>query len=193
MTSNTLRFGKFAAGVMILSSALSSAAADEKHVAITQIVEHPALDAVTKGVKDVLAENGYKEGANLKWSFESAQGSVAIADQIAKKFIGKSPDVIVAIATPSAQAVAASTKDIPLVFSAITDPLGAKLVKSMEKPGKNTTGVTDLSPAGKHVDLIVEISGVKKIAFLYNPGEANSVTLVALLKKEAKGPWLGNC
>ena len=80
------------------------------HVAITQIVEHPALDSCRQGVKDVLAEAGYVEGKNLKWSYESAQGNMATAVQIAKKFVGEEPDVIVAIATPSAQAMVASTK-----------------------------------------------------------------------------------
>ena len=111
---------------------LSGYAAD-KHVAITQIVEHPALDAATKGVKDELAAQGFVEGENLKWSFESAQGAPATAAQIAKKFAGETPDVVVGIATPSAQALASAARNIPLVFSAVTDPVGAKLVKSMDK------------------------------------------------------------
>ena len=165
---------------------ITGAVADEKHVAITQIVEHPALDAVTQGVKDVLAENGLEEGKNLKWSFESAQGNPTVAGQIAKKFVGAGPDVIVAIATPSAQAVAANTRDIPIVFSAVTDPLGAKLVKDMNKPGANITGMTDLSPINKHVALIKEIApDAKSLGILFNPGEANSVTLVELVKQHA--------
>ena len=165
---------------------LSGYAAD-KHVAITQIVEHPALDAATKGVKDELAAQGFIEGENLKWSFESAQGAPATAAQIAKKFAGESPDVVVGIATPSAQALASAARNIPLVFSAVTDPVGAKLVKSMDKAnGGNTTGVSDLSPINSHMELIKQIvPTANKLGVIYNPGEANSVTLVELVNKHA--------
>jgi len=164
--------------------------AADTHVAITQIVEHPALDACRKGVKDVLAENGYIAGKNLKWSYESAQGSPVTASQIAKKFSGMAPDVIVAIATPSAQTVAAATKRIPLVFSAVTDPTGAKLVKNWDKPGANITGVSDLLPIAEHLKMVLEAApGVKRLGVVANPGEANSVTLVNIIKEEA--PKLG--
>ena len=165
---------------------LSGYAAD-KHVAITQIVEHPALDAATKGVKDELAAQGFIEGENLKWSFESAQGAPATAAQIAKKFAGETPDVVVGIATPSAQALASAARNIPLVFSAVTDPVGAKLVKSMDKAnGGNTTGVSDLSPINSHMELIKQIvPTANKLGVIYNPGEANSVTLVELVNKHA--------
>ena len=118
--------------------------------------------------------------------YESAQGNPATAAQIARKFVGDRPDVIVPISTPSAQAVVGATKDIPVVFTAVTDPLGAKLVASLEPPGGNVTGMSDLSPIGLHLDLIKEImpdasgSGV-----IHNPGEANSVTLLELIKLEA--------
>lgn len=164
--------------------------AKDAHVAITQIVEHPALDAVRKGVKDVLAEAGYTEGQNLKWSFESAQGNPATAAQIAKKFVGDAPDVIVAIATPSAQAVAASTKSIPLIFSAVTDPVGAKLVKDAMKPGGNVSGVSDMTPIAAHMALVKRVvPGAKSLGVVSNPGEANSVSLVNLI--EAEGPKAG--
>lgn len=164
-----------------------SALAANKHVAITQIVEHPALDACRQGVQDALADAGYKVGDNLQWSYESAQGNPATAAQVAKKFAGDSPDVIVAISTPSAQTVAASARHIPLVFTAVTDPLGAKLVKNMDKPGKLITGVSDLSPINKHMELVQRIvPGAKRLGVLYNPGEANSVTLVNLVKESAQ-------
>ena len=158
----------------------------DKSLAITQIVEHPALDAVRKGVKDELASSGYKAGENLKWTFESAQGNSATAAQIAKKFAGKSPDVIVAIATPSAQTVAAAARNSKIVFSAVTDPVGAKLVKNMKKPGGNITGVTDLTPIDKHMALVKRVvPTAKTVGVIFNPGEANSVTLVELVKKYA--------
>ncbi|MFT6915251.1 MAG: putative ABC transport system substrate-binding protein [Motiliproteus sp.] len=162
------------------------AQAEPKHVAITQIVEHPALDACRQGVQDGLAAAGYKVGDNLRWSYESAQGNPVTAAQVAKKFAGDSPDVIVAISTPSAQTVAASARHIPLVFTAVTDPLGAKLVSNMEHPGELITGVSDLSPIDKHIELILElVPGVKRLGVIYNPGEANSVTLVEMVREES--------
>lgn len=163
------------------------ARADEVTVAVTAIVEHPALDAARDGVKDALAAAGYKEGENLKFIYESAQGNPATAAQIARQFAGEGPNVIVPISTPSAQAVVSSTRDIPVVFTAVSDPVGAQLVKDMEKPGGNVTGLSDMSPVGEHVALIKEIlPNAKSIGYLYNSGEANSVSLLAVLKAEAE-------
>ncbi len=180
--------------VLALLAALSlstSALAAEATVAVTAIVEHPALDAVRDGVKEVLEENGYKDGDNLTFSYESAQGNPGTAAQIARQFIGEGPDVIVAISTPSAQAVVSATRDIPVVFSAVTDPVGAQLVSSMEAPGGNVTGISDMSPVAEHVALIREIlPQAKSIGFLYNPGETNSVSSLAALKQAAEGAGL---
>ncbi|MDQ0318016.1 putative ABC transport system substrate-binding protein [Pararhizobium capsulatum DSM 1112] len=163
------------------------ARADDVTVAVTAIVEHPALDAVRDGVKDALAEAGYKEGENLTFLYESAQGNSATAAQIARQFAGEGPNVIVPISTPSAQAVVSSTRDIPVVFTAVSDPLGAQLVTDMEKPGGNVTGISDMSPVAEHVALIKEIvPSAKSIGYLYNSGEANSVSLLAVLKTEAE-------
>ncbi|MDJ0949032.1 MAG: ABC transporter substrate-binding protein [Alphaproteobacteria bacterium] len=168
-----------------MATALPALAAD-KFVAITQIVEHPALDAARKGVKDALADEGFVVGQGLKWEYQSAQGNPATAAQIARKFVGERPDVIVAIATPSAQAAVAAAGDIPVVFSAVTDPVGAKLVKDMKKPGGNVTGMSDLSPIAKHLDLIKEITPkAQRVGVPFNPGEANAVTLVQLLQDNA--------
>ena len=157
-------------------------AAEKKTVAITQIVEHPALDACRKGVEDELKA----QGIEVTWTYESAQGNPGTAAQIARKFVGDAPDAIVAISTPSAQAVVAATKDIPVIFTAVTDPVGAKLVADPKKPGGNVTGVTDLSPIAQHLDLIARITpNAKRIGVIYNPGEANSVTLVGLVKEHA--------
>ncbi|RUM09873.1 ABC transporter substrate-binding protein [Rhizobium chutanense] len=163
------------------------AKADNVTVAVTAIVEHPALDAARKGVLDALTAAGYKEGENLKFVFESAQGNPATAAQIARQFAGDEPNVIVPISTPSAQAVVSSTRDIPVVFTAVSDPLGAQLVKNMDKPGGNVTGLSDMSPVAEHLALIKEIvPKVKTIGYLYNSGEANSVSLLAVLKAEAE-------
>lgn len=177
----------------LLSTAMATtliaapASAKDVTVAVTAIVEHPALDAARDGVKDALAAAGYKEGENLKFVYQSAQGNPATAAQIARQFIGDAPDVIVPISTPSAQAVVSATRDIPIVFTAVSDPVGAQLVKSMEKPGGNVTGLSDLSPVVDHIKLIKEVApNVKTIGFLYNSGEANSVSLLEALKAAAK-------
>ncbi|MFD1228042.1 ABC transporter substrate-binding protein [Pseudochrobactrum kiredjianiae] len=172
-----------------MATAMIAAPANAKDVsvAVTAIVEHPALDAVRDGVKDALTAAGYKEGENLKFTYQSAQGNPATAAQIARQFIGEAPDVIVPISTPSAQAVVSGTRDIPVVFTAVSDPVGAQLVKSMEKPGGNVTGLSDLSPVADHVKLIKEVApNVKTIGFLYNSGEANSLSLLEGLKVAAK-------
>ena len=159
---------------------------DIKSVAVTQIVEHPALDAARDGIQDELVDAGYVPGETLNWSWESAQGSPATATQIASKFVGDAPDAIVAIATPSAQAAVAASDSTPIVFSAVTDPVGAGLVDSLEAPGGLATGVTDLSPIGDHLDLIVEIlPQTETIGVIYNAGEDNSVSLIKLILEEA--------
>src|SRR5690606_8671805 len=127
-------------------------AAQQKSVAVTAIVEHPALDAVRDGVQDALKKAGYESGKNLKWQYQSAQGNTGTAAQIARKFIGDQPDVIVAIATRSAQSVVAATKSVPSVYSAVTDPVAAQLVPSMEPSGTNVTGVSDLLALDKQVE-----------------------------------------
>jgi putative ABC transport system substrate-binding protein len=164
----------------------AGATAQTKNVAITAIVEHPALDAVRDGIIQGLTDLGYTEGTDIAFTYETAQGNPATAAQIARQFIGETQDVIVAISTPSAQAVAAATTDIPLVFSAVTDPLAAGLVTSIEAPGGNVTGVSDMAPIADHLALIQEVTpNVKTLGVLYNPGEANSVSSLAAVQDEA--------
>ena len=176
-------FLRILASALLLTGFGLAQAEEGKTVAITQIVEHPALDAVHQGVKDELAEQGYEEGRNLTLMHESAQGNTAIAAQIARKFAGEQPDAIVAIATPSAQTMAAATRRLPVVFSAVTDPVGAKLVESLEAPGANITGVSDMLPISRHLDMVLRVvPDAKRIGTVYNPGEANAVALVDLLE-----------
>lgn len=157
-------------------------------VAVTAIVQHPALDAARDGIKDELAAEGYKDGDNINFVYESAQGKPEIAAQIAKKFVGDGATVIVPISTPSAQAVVAATSDIPVVFTAVTDPVAAKLVSDRDHPGGNVTGISDMSPLEDQLKLFQEIQpGIKKLGVIYNPGETNSVVLVSRLK-ELVGP-----
>ncbi|MDP5253720.1 ABC transporter substrate-binding protein [Vibrio sp. HB161653] len=160
--------------------------AKQATVAVSQIVEHPALDATRQGLLDGLKQHGYVEGENLDFEYKTAQGNPAIAAQIARQFVGEQPDVLVGIATPTAQSLASSTRSIPVVFTAVTDPVGAKLVKTLKQPGGNVTGLSDLSPVAQHVELIKEMMpSVQRIGVVYNPGEANAVSLMALLKRSA--------
>jgi putative ABC transport system substrate-binding protein len=172
------------AGALSLSFALAApVAAQQKSVAVTAIVEHPALDAVRDGIKDALAKAGYEDGRNLKWQYQSAQGNTGTAAQIARKYVGDRPDAIVAIATPSAQAVVAATKTIPVVYSAVTDPVAAQLVPSMAPSGGNVTGVSDLLELSRQVELIRQVvPEAKRVGMVYNPGEANSVVVVEKLR-----------
>ena len=156
-------------------------------VAVTAIVQHPALDAVLEGLRRGLADAGYTEGRDIAITYESAQGNPAIAAQIAERFVAASPAMIVAISTPSAQAVAAATRTIPVVFSAVTDPLAAGLVASLERPGGNITGVSDVGRMADNVALIREITpNVSRLGVLFNPAEANSVASRAALATAAE-------
>lgn len=178
---------KYCAAIGLATTVAATQAKDMPTVAITQIVAHPALDATHKGVVEQLAKAGYKDGKTVRILHEVAQGDVSIAAQIAKTFVGEYPNVIVAIATPSAQAVAAAARDTPIVFAAVTDPIEAKLVKNLQKPGKNITGVRDEVDFAHHLDMMLQITPkAMRIGTVYNPGEANSVATVKKIEAHLK-------
>ena len=155
-------------------------------IGISQIVEHPALDAVRNGFIDYLNENGYKKGKDVTYDVNIAQGDMSTAKLIADKLVGMNPNLILTIATPTSQVMVEATTEIPIVFSAVTDPVGAGLVESLEGGGKNVTGTTDLSPVDRQFELIMEvIPEIKKLGFIYNAGEANSLTSLKQAKEEA--------
>ncbi len=191
MKSSTL-FRHSAAALLIgtigvgCTDASSDQASKLKSVSVTQIVEHPSLNAVRDGLKEELIAAGFTLDQTLNWQWESAQGNTATATQIAQKFAGESPNVIVAISTPSAQSAAQAAKQTPVIFSAVTDPINAKLVKQLENPGGLITGVRDFAPADQHLDLITRlVPKAKRIGVLYNAGESNSVSIVKFLKQAA--------
>ncbi len=169
---------------LVLGLTAGTAIAQDKFVAITAIVEHPALDSARDGVIKALKEEGFEEGKNLKVTYQSAQGNTGTAAQIARQFIGEKPDAIVAIGTPSAQAVVAATKTIPVVYSAITAPIEAQLVSTMEASGTNVSGVSDVLELEPQIELIKKlVPNAKRVGMVYNPGEANSVVVVNSLKE----------
>jgi putative ABC transport system substrate-binding protein len=170
-------------GAVLLAS---SAHAEMKTVDLTYIVDHPAIDAARKGIVDALAEADFRDGQTMKLEVQSAQGNGATQTQIAKKFAGDGPNLIIAISTPSAQACQAATSSVPIVFSAVTDPVGAKLVASLDHPGRNITGTSDQQPYGAAFELIRSLTpAAKRIGVIYNAGEANSAAQVAAYKTEA--------
>jgi putative tryptophan/tyrosine transport system substrate-binding protein len=172
------------------SNSASGSNAKKIRIGVTQIVEHPALDAAKKGFVDYLNENGFKENEKVVYDFQSAQGDMNTATSIAQKFASDKVDMILAIATPTTQAAAQATKEIPIVFTAVTDPVVTKIVKSMDKPGGNITGTSDMNPIKEQLQLIKEVKPqAKKVGVIYNSGEANSVVQIKLAKSLA--PQLG--
>jgi putative ABC transport system substrate-binding protein len=152
-------------------------------VGIVQIVEHPALDAARDGFIAQMAKNGFEKDKQVVYDVKSAQGNMDTAISIAQKFQGDKVDLILAIATPAAQAAAQTTKDIPILFTAVTDPVAAGLVKSMDKPEGNVTGTTDMNPVEEQLALVKELKAdAKSVGIIYNSGEVNSKVQVDAAK-----------
>ena len=168
------------------SSTATTSDKPAKTVAITAIVEHPSLDAIRQGVIDEIESQGYKQGQNLKVNFQSAQGNTATVAQISKQFVADNPDVIVALSTPSAQSMAAASKDIPIVYTAVSNPVAAKLIDENNKPTQaNITGLSSQLPLAPQLDFIQQIlPNTKSIGYVYSAGEMNSVSLKNDLNKE---------
>lgn len=155
-------------------------------IGITQIVDHPALNAVFDGIVKVLEEAGFKVGQEVVIDRQNAQGSMQNAVTIAKKFATEKVDFVVAIATPSAQACVQAIGDRPVIFSAVTDPVGAGLIKQLGKNDSNVVGISDMVPVATQLRLVKKIfPNAKKVGVIYNPGEANSVTLTNIAKSAA--------
>ncbi len=147
------------------------------HIGITQIATHPGIDAIREGFLDEMKKLGYEEGKNVTYDQTNAQGDMPTAKSIAQKYVGAKYDLIFAISTPSSQAVAQEIKGtaIPLVFGAVTDPVSAGLVTSLESPGGNITGTSDAWPVADQFDLLLQlVPTVKRIGLVYNPGETNA-------------------
>lgn len=156
-------------------------------IGITQIVQHPALDASREGFLEGLKEKGYVDGENIEVDYQNAQGDGQTSQTIAQKFTSDKKDLILAIATSSAQAVYNTTKEIPTVFTAITDPVAAEIAKSWTSSGTNLTGVSDMVPLDKQLELLLKLKpDVKTLGVIFNTSEPNSEVQIETLKKEAK-------
>ena len=175
-----------------VDSAIVTADADFT-VGILQLVQHVALDQSNKGFQDQLSVRMSAAGKTVKIDDQNASGDQSNNITIAETFVTNKVDLIYTIATASSQAAAAATEEskIPVIFNAVTDPVGAGLVASMDAPGANVTGVSDINPVAAQVSLIEELLGTSdiKIGFLYTSAETNSVYQVELGKAEceAKG------
>ena len=156
-------------------------------VGILQFVSHPALDTIIRGVKDALKEAGYKEGKNLKIVFQNGQADQSKLATMSQQLVDKKADVLVGVATPAAQSLANTTKDIPIVLGAVTDPVGAKLVASLDNPGGNVTGVSDQPPVASQIKLGKELlPNAKTVGMLYSSTEVNSKYQVNEASKTAE-------
>ena len=181
--------------MLVLMVCSVAAAADPLRIGICKIVEHPALDAVEQGTMDALAQAGYIEGEGVEYLRASAQGDFATAVAIAQNFQAQGVDLVVAIATPTAQAAAEVFRgsDTPLIYAAVTDPVGAELILDADDPSGNgnITGVSDMIPVAAHLRLLSELSdSITTVGMIYNPGEANSAILTDLAKAAAPAAGL---
>ena len=154
-------------------------------VSVSQFVEHPALDAVLHGFQDYLQEKGIA----VKYTIHNAQANMGTATQIAQQMVGEKADLLVAIATPSAQtcvqALSKAPAELkrPLLFTAVTDPVAAGLIKDLQHPDSGITGVSDLLPVKEHIMMVLSFNkDIKKLGLLYNAGEANSKATIASIK-----------
>lgn len=179
-------FKVFLAAAFLMTTATANAGPAK--ISISQFVEHPALNAINKGFKDDLQENGVA----TEYKDYNANGNMGTAGQIATQIVADAPDLIVAIATPTAQACAKSYEkapqlaQTPMLFTGITDPLAAGLVKDLAHPGPNITGVSNQMPMEKHLEMLRRVlPKLANLGVLYNSGEVNSVSNVKRLKEAA--------
>lgn len=157
------------------------------NIGISQIASHPALDLAREGFVEALNSKGFKEGENLNLEVQNAEGDIATSQMISNNFVSNNKDLIFAIGTPAAQAAFNTTKDIPIITTAVTDAVKAGLVKSNDKSGTNVAGTSDTVPIEKQLKLIQEIvKDVKTIGVLYNTSEVNSEIQVNNLNELAK-------
>lgn len=171
--------------LFIILSLLSCKKTSQIKIGVLQLIEHNALDSAYKGFVEGLKEAGYEDGKNIIIDYQNAQGEQANCITIGQKFINDKSDLILAIATPAAQAIANMTKDIPILITAVTDPADSKLVADNNAPGGNVTGTSDLTPVEAQIELLKEIiPNVKTVGLLYCSSEQNSVFQINIAKKK---------
>jgi putative ABC transport system substrate-binding protein len=168
--------------VAALFSPGQTIAADPVFVGISKIVAHPALDAIEKGIQEVVKE----QYADATFDLQNANGEMSTASSIAQKFKAEKVTVAVGIATPTAQALVNAIKDRPVIFSAVTDPVGAGLVVSTDKGEKNVTGISDMTPVKAQIELLNRMKPIKTLGHVYTSSEANAVSLAEIAREVCK-------
>ncbi|HFI0064975.1 TPA: ABC transporter substrate-binding protein [Streptococcus suis] len=179
-------------GAGLLALAACSSGLEEKStegavkVGVLQYMEHESLTAAREGFVAELADNGYKEGDKLVLDYQNAQGDQANLQTISEQLID-SNDLVLAIATPAAQSLATVSTETPILFTAVTDPISADLVESLEKPGGLLTGTSDQAPIDKQVELLGQaVPDAKTVGILYTTSERNSEVQVEQAEKLLK-------
>lgn len=153
-------------------------------IGINQLVQHPALDDATAGFKEAFAD----AGADVDWDEQNANGEQPTALTIAQQFANADLDMALAVATPAAQATVQNLIDIPVLFTAVTDPVSAELVESMDAPGSNVTGTSDEAPIDQQLELLKElVPDAQNVGIVYASGEVNSQVQVDAATEAAEG------
>ncbi|WP_314811801.1 tryptophan ABC transporter substrate-binding protein [Fusobacterium pseudoperiodonticum] len=156
------------------------------NVGVLQLLSHPALDSIYKGMVEELARQGYEDGKNIRIDLQNAQGEQSNLALMSEKLVSEKNDILVGITTPATLSLANATKDIPIIMAGITYPVEAGLIASEEKPGNNITGVSDRTPIKQQLELMKEIiPNLKKIGLLYTSSEDNSIKQIEEAKKYA--------
>lgn len=156
-------------------------------IGIAKIQQHPALDAAEKGIIDVINE----AGLDVEFDLQNANADLNTANQIALKYKDENVKVAVGIATPIAVALANTIKQSPVIFAAVTDPVGADLVSTLEHGENNVTGMSDAVPTDLHIELFAEVTGIKTLGYIYTSSEANSQTSLKLVQDACAKLGLG--
>ncbi|MFV0433067.1 MAG: ABC transporter substrate-binding protein [Leucobacter sp.] len=157
-------------------------------VGISQLAPHPALDAATEGFKQAFIDAGYEDGKTVEFDVQNANGEQSVAVTIAQSFASDDTDLVLAVATPAAQAAAQAITDKPVLFTAVTDAVSADLVASNEEPGGNVTGTSDMAPLKDQLELLKQIvPDAKTVGIVYASGEVNSEVQVKAAEEAAKG------
>ncbi|WP_321388770.1 ABC transporter substrate-binding protein [uncultured Enterococcus sp.] len=197
MKKRIIGLGLLATAVLVLGACGndkkdSGSSDDSITIGVLQPVEHGSLDAAYEGFKEGLAENGYKEGENVTFEYSNAQNDQSQLKTMSEKLVKEKPELLLGIGTPAAQSLLNETTEIPMVVTAVTDLVGAKLVKSDEEPGGNVTGTTDMVSIEKQIELLLSIvPDAKTIGIMYNAGEANSKIQADLAEEALKKAGVG--
>ena len=164
------------AGCSQTGGSSSSGEAETLRIGIIQPMEHESLDAAREGFVQALADHGYTDGDTIVLDYQNAQGDSSALLTISQRFVGDDCDLVLAIGTGAAQSIASQTSEIPVLITAVTDPVDAGLVQSSEAPGTNVTGTNDMNPIREQLELIPEIlPDVQTVGLLYTSSEDNSI------------------